>query len=344
MDNFLKSAATTILLSFAAASCAGVEPGAAKQPRFTETINAQKFFKGNIHAHTTESDGDAPPAQVLAWYRTHGYGFVALTDHDKLTRAIVKGKDFVSLNGVEITGLARANAPIHVNAICGKSALAGVRDKTQSTPAILAANIALSRDNGAVTLVNHPNFGWAISPADLLAVDGFELLEIASGHPEVHDAGDASHPSEEELWDTYLSRKHRVFGAAVDDAHDFRKFGDAQRNPGRAWVQVWAPELGTAAICEALRQGHFYSSRGSRITALVVQPRVIELAVEDWQPSTDHVDFIGVDGQLLDRTAANPARYALRGGEGYVRAHVFQSNADHLKREAWTQAYFVKYD
>ena len=31
-----------------------------------------KWYKGNIHTHTTESDGDDTPESVVKWYRKHG--------------------------------------------------------------------------------------------------------------------------------------------------------------------------------------------------------------------------------------------------------------------------------
>ena len=44
-----------------------------------------RWYKGNIHTHTTESDGDADPEKVVGWYRRHGYDFLVLSDHNHLT-------------------------------------------------------------------------------------------------------------------------------------------------------------------------------------------------------------------------------------------------------------------
>jgi hypothetical protein len=46
---------------------------------------ARRWFKGNLHAHTANSDGDATPDEVVAWYRDAGYDLLALTDHDLRT-------------------------------------------------------------------------------------------------------------------------------------------------------------------------------------------------------------------------------------------------------------------
>ena len=40
------------------------------------------ILKGNLHAHTTFSDGHRPVEEVVARYRDLGYDFLAITDHD----------------------------------------------------------------------------------------------------------------------------------------------------------------------------------------------------------------------------------------------------------------------
>lgn len=40
------------------------------------------LLKGNLHAHTTFSDGRRPVHQVIERYRDLGYDFLAITDHD----------------------------------------------------------------------------------------------------------------------------------------------------------------------------------------------------------------------------------------------------------------------
>jgi len=42
------------------------------------------ILKGNLHAHTTFSDGRLPVEEVVARYRDLGYDFLAITDHDDL--------------------------------------------------------------------------------------------------------------------------------------------------------------------------------------------------------------------------------------------------------------------
>lgn len=41
-----------------------------------------RWWKGNTHAHSWWSDGDAPPELVAQWYRDNGYNFLVLSDHN----------------------------------------------------------------------------------------------------------------------------------------------------------------------------------------------------------------------------------------------------------------------
>jgi len=45
-----------------------------------------RWWKGNLHTHTFWSDGDHFPEMVVQWYRDHGYHFLAVSDHNRLSQ------------------------------------------------------------------------------------------------------------------------------------------------------------------------------------------------------------------------------------------------------------------
>ena len=79
-----------------------------------------QFFKGNLHTHTLNSDGDSTPDDVVRWYREHNYNFVTITDHNYLTDVdglnALHGADdkFLVMKGEEVTDRFGAR-PIHIN-------------------------------------------------------------------------------------------------------------------------------------------------------------------------------------------------------------------------------------
>jgi len=44
----------------------------------------KKWYKGNLHTHSYWSDGDEFPEVILDWYKSEGYQFMALSDHNTL--------------------------------------------------------------------------------------------------------------------------------------------------------------------------------------------------------------------------------------------------------------------
>lgn len=43
-----------------------------------------QWYKGNTHTHSYWSDGDDFPEMIMDWYKTHGYSFISLSDHNTL--------------------------------------------------------------------------------------------------------------------------------------------------------------------------------------------------------------------------------------------------------------------
>lgn len=46
--------------------------------------NVKQWYKGNLHTHSYWSDGDEFPEMIMDWYKSNGYQFIALTDHNTL--------------------------------------------------------------------------------------------------------------------------------------------------------------------------------------------------------------------------------------------------------------------
>jgi hypothetical protein len=69
-----------------------------------------RWWKGNIHTHTFWSDGDDFPEMVAEWYRTRGYNFLAISDHNILSEGIkwFKHDDAVKRGGKDALAKYRA--------------------------------------------------------------------------------------------------------------------------------------------------------------------------------------------------------------------------------------------
>ena len=318
-------------LSFAAA-------GLWLAPLRSATSGAGSWYKGNLHTHTINSDGDSSPDVVVRWYKEHRYNFLVLTDHNYLTAidglgSIFGAADkFLLVRGEEVTDHFEKK-PIHVNALNLHTLVppqsgASVVDTIQR-------NVDAIRKAGAMPSINHPNFGWAITADDLRRVENDKLFEVYNGHPVVNNLGGGGVPGMEQVWDILLTGGRRMYAIAVDDAHYFQQWGPQFSNPGRGWVSVRARELSAEALIEAIDRGDFYDSTGITLSEVVRDGATLRIAIQAAPSLKYTTEFIG-GGKVLKTSFDNPAAYTLTASDPYVRARVLASSGE----MAWTQPLF----
>ncbi|HSK09400.1 MAG TPA: CehA/McbA family metallohydrolase, partial [Vicinamibacterales bacterium] len=242
-----------------------------------------RWFKGNTHAHTLNSDGDSAPDEVVRWYREQRYHFLVVTDHnlvtpvDGLNAAFAFEDQFLVIAGEEITDRA-GGKPVHVNALGVRTAIPP--QGGASVAEALQRDVAAAQAAGAPAQINHPNFGWAVAASDVPASPVPLLLEIFNGHPQVNNLGGGDAPGAEGLWDDWLSSGRTVFAVASDDTHHLKRPWDRQASrPGRGWVMVRATTLSADAILGALLRGEFYASTGVELSDWQATPRGVSIAV-----------------------------------------------------------------
>ncbi|MEZ5362329.1 MAG: CehA/McbA family metallohydrolase [Bryobacterales bacterium] len=214
-----------------------------------------RWFKGNLHTHTINSDGDSAPDAVARWYKERRYHFLALTDHNYFTdpqglNSFLGARDrFLLITGEEVTSKYESK-PIHINAFRLKETIQPMFGG--SVLETIQANVDSIRGHGALPSLNHPNFGWAVTPDELAKVRNLPLFEVYNGHPGTNDFGGGGEAGLEEAWDHVLTAGVRSWGIAVDDAHSFKTFAPDLSNPGRGWIQVRAAELSESALLAAI--------------------------------------------------------------------------------------------
>lgn len=307
----------------------------------TAAPEKQRWFKGNTHTHTLNSDGDSTPYDVVKWYREHGYNFVFITDHEYITNVAVfndlfgKAGSFVVISGQEVTDRFDSK-PLHINALGIDSVV--MPNALAGSVTTLQKNIDDVRAKGGVPQLNHPNFGWALTAAEIKQLKNITLVEIFNGHPLVNNLGGGGSPSAEQIWDDVLSSGRVLYGIADDDSHYFKRPGDKTAPlPGQAWVYVRASELTPAAVLSALDRGDFYASTGVELEEHSADGSGIALKIKEQRGSKYRIEFIGRGGRVFAESAQSPATYRFKGNELYVRAKVYESNG----KLAWTQPIFV---
>ncbi|RME65360.1 MAG: phosphotransferase [Caldilineae bacterium] len=225
-----------------------------------------RFWRGNLHTHSTLSDGMLTPEQVCARYRDAGYDFLALTDHFLAhydfpladTRPF-RSNGFTTILGAELhSGRINNGERWHILAV-GLPLDFPPPPEDETGPQIAARALAA----GAFVAVAHPNW-YTLDEADVTALGQVHAVEIFNGVAvDANDKADSWH-----MLDIMLDRGKRYFAYAADDAHFTEKYNDFQRG----WVQVKCERLEPESLLAALKAGHFYSSTGPEIYDIQVTP------------------------------------------------------------------------
>ena len=215
------------------------------------------WYAGDLHCHSTWSDGDSPLETVVATAEARGLDFLAVTDHDTSMRGVPLhwsdpaycSDQVVLLYGVEwTTSSGHANIlaaePFDYTALWSAGRAAAVSDA-----------VAAARAQGAIFSINHPvnpfcpwEYGFVDDDGAFLA----DALEIWNG-PFLQPSRNQN--AIRTVWDDLLLQGLRVTGVGGSDNHQIE---GAQRNfnpHGAPTTWVYATERSAEAIIGGIRAG-----------------------------------------------------------------------------------------
>lgn len=249
-----------------------------------------QFYRGNLHTHSTRSDGDRSPEQVVLDYASRGYDFVCISDHflpkdgvaPRVTDAGAWDSDtLLTIPGAELHGPGMENGEwwhIVANGLPLDFAPPG-----EGESGLDIARRAVTA--GAFVSLAHP-FWNCVSDVDAeAAASVVHSVEIYNHNCEVEVyRGYGVHQAE-----ILLGKGYRVTLNAADDAH-FHHPGGAFTDAFGGWVMVKARERTVEALVAALKNGAFYASQGPEI-------HDIELADGEIRVACSPVDHIVITGK-----------------------------------------------
>ena len=237
-------------------------------PAFTQ---AGRFWRGNLHTHSTRSDGVLSPEEVCRRYRAEGYDFIALTDHfigdydyPIVDTVPMRGEGFTTILGAELHSGAMQNGELwHILAVGLPPDFAASNSPSflpvagqESGPDIAARAVAA----GAFVAIAHPQWS-GLTLADARSLSAAHAVEIYNhGCWAGADRGDGA-----AIADLLLAEGRRLTLIATDDAH----FSEPDHFGG--WVMVKARENTPADLLAALKAGHFYATQGPELRDVRVE-------------------------------------------------------------------------
>jgi hypothetical protein len=293
-----------------------------------------RWYRGNTHSHSTESDGRLSIDDRFAAYREAGYDFLVLTDHRKVSDVSRLTDDrFLAISGSEVhPENPYGGDRYHIVAINIHEPIA---DATMHPNEVIAA----IRAQGGEAVLCHP-YWCGHTVEDLLPLQGYFAVEvyndtcmqlIGKGYSEPH-------------WDDLLDKAGPTLGIAADDAHG------VEEDVFHAWIMVKSADLRLPSIMEALRSGAFYATQGPAIEDLDLQEAEVAASESAGARRARKVVVRCSPAQAITfkaqrsrgrRIAAPPgktlteAEYLLTGSERYVRVEVTAPDG----KKAWSNPF-----
>ena len=223
-----------------------------------------RFFRGNIHTHSTGSDGALTAEQVCRHYAEAGYDFLCLSDHFMerfgfpiTDTAPFRTNRFTTILGAEIHAPRNSHGEIWHLLACGLPADFAPLGKNEDAVSLAGRAVAA----GAFLGIAHPQ--WS----SLTIADGRQMAPLAHA-VEIYNTGcdiECDRGDGTALLDQLLNEGHRLTAYAADDAH----FRLADHNGG--WMLVKAEANEPETLLAAMKAGHFYSSQGPSLSNIVVE-------------------------------------------------------------------------
>jgi len=282
-----------------------------------------RFYKGNLHTHSTNSDGAHPPEAVAAFYRQAGYDFLALSDHFMEaydwpvsdTRPF-RTADFTTLIAAELHAPRTALGELwHIMAV-GLPFDFAPPDRDESGPE-LAARAA---DAGAFIGIVHPSW-YGLTAEDAASIGCAHAVEIYNHGSQVEvDRG-----NDWPFCDGLLNQGWRLSAYATDDAHQLT------HDCLGGWVQVKAASLEPELLLQALKDGQYYSSQGPELHDLEIDGDRVRIACSPAE--TIAISGRGSKAASIRGDELTEAEFPLRRFQGsYFRITV----TDAAGRRAWS--------
>ena len=296
------------------------------------------WHKGNLHTHTTNSDGSLSPEDTVKQYKEAGYHFLSITDHRKLTN-VKENYGILLIPGEELhCGTTEVKTNFHLVGIDLKEEISYAGDeipifKKKWWEVHPQEMIDLVKSQGGEVILGHPYWS-ALTTNDVFSAQGYIGMEVfnTTCHHGVDKGYSMTH------WDDLLICGRDVFGFATDDTHNY--FNDHRQNDAcGAWIMVKSKKLTVWDIMSSIKKGLFYASRGPEIKDVKITQNNIFVATSP----VKSISFIAPNGygemfSALKREPLREAEHKIQSNVKYVRIQCM----DMQGRMAWTNAVFFE--
>ena len=258
-----------------------------------------RFFKANLHNHSTFSDGKDTPEEIKKIYRAGGYDIVAFTDHNVIVpHPELTDEHFLALTGTEYDFNAPDDGRPYSFRKTYHMLLIAPEENPEAYPyanpsyvwgdarkhiqpyyegnalhdySIRSVNTMIqeAHEMGFLTVYCHPAWSQQHYP-DYCGLKGADYVEV-------HNSGCVTEgyllDHNDHVFSDFLSLGQFPAPAATDDGHQMLNYCGG-------WTMVKADRLDYKTVFDSLKRKEVYASWGPAITELAYDPERMRLLVE----------------------------------------------------------------
>ena len=278
--------------------------------------NTKSWYKGNLHTHTTESDGVYSLKECINAYRKHGYDFLSITDHRKYYEGY-QSEDFIVLPGTEFHYHdLEARKAFHITGINIKNE---IHTDDTCTPQYIIDKII---EAGGIAVMAHP--AWSLlTHEDTMALNNLTAIEIYNTVSEVYSCRGYS----DNYIDVLASKSYVKKLLAVDDAHFYDK------DAFKGWIMLQSDEFSGDSIIDSIIEGKYYSTQGPEFKQISITDDVISVEASPVASISFISDTFYVRDRIVEQESLiTKGDYKIKGTDNVVRVELIDAEG----RKAWS--------
>lgn len=326
-----------------------------------------KYYRANLHCHSTISDGAKTPEQLKEDYKAHGYSILAITDHEVfIPHNNLSDDSFLMLNGYEIeaSGVSGktchlcfvALSPDNTQEVCFSPAYLWGNAKENSkkvninkkesmlvrkyTKRGINKLIKTGKKNGFFVTYNHPTWSLESYP-EYIRCKNADAMEITNYGCAVCGFDDDNGHA----YDDILRDGGRLYCISTDDNHNLFPDSSPDCDSYGGYIMIACEDLKYENVIKSLKNGLFYSSTGTykhigpEFHSIVLENDTVNIKASNVRSiayiprSRDCKIKNAVDGECV-----NEASFKIKPNEKYFRIVI----TDSLGYKAYSNAYFLR--
>jgi len=297
------------------------------------------FYKGNLHTHSTNTDGKMTFEQLIDLYASHGYDFLGLTDHDRYADDAPTTDKIVLIPGIEVSFYYRGEYTKEIGEyvhLCCFGRRPGEKDETydytNGDDLQLGINEVLKKYE--LVQLNHPNY-VKLFDSEWVKTSGFHMMEIYNHKDYREEGGLYSSDHIARMMFTF----HRRFAVTAGDDFHGPYLKTVADNCFGGYNMVQSDGKDRDSIVKALREGKFYATNGPKILDYRFEGDTLKIKTSEVQRIIFGTNFRHAK-HVLDPNCNDitEAEYKLTGKEYYV----FVRAVDKYGNTAWAQPVFIE--